>query len=207
MSIPAQINDVLRRVDLDETGHVVALERTFAAAAEEVWDACTSPARLARWFEPVTGELRLGGRYRMDLSGTEGTVEACEPPARLVVTWEHGGDRSRVTVTLTPLDAASTRLVVAHAGELDEGWQRFGPAAGGTGWDSSLRALALHLAGDEAAAPEAVEAWSTSDEGRRAVEAWVEAWRVAHVAAGVTPEEAAGPAERARAAYLTGEWD
>ena len=33
------------------------------AAIDDVWDACTNPERIPRWFLPVSGDLRLGGRY------------------------------------------------------------------------------------------------------------------------------------------------
>ena len=34
----------------DESGHVVRIERTFGAMAEEVFDAWTSPEVMRRWF-------------------------------------------------------------------------------------------------------------------------------------------------------------
>ncbi|GAA4198737.1 hypothetical protein [Actinocatenispora rupis] len=37
-----------------------------------------APVRLARWFEPVTGELRLGP-HQVEGNAT-GEVAACEPP-------------------------------------------------------------------------------------------------------------------------------
>lgn len=205
-TVATRINEVLRRIDLDATDMVVALERTFATSVDDLWDACTAPERLARWFEPLTGELRVGGRYRLVDSGTEGTIEGCEPGVRLVVTWEHGGDTSRLVVTWTALAPDVTRLVLAHTGRLDGAWERFGPAAGGTGWDGSLHALSLHLVGDAASEPTALERWMLSEEGRPTVEAWIDAWRAAHVAAGAAPDEAAGVAERTRAAYLDGDW-
>jgi Activator of Hsp90 ATPase homolog 1-like protein len=45
---------------------VVALERTYPAQPEDVWDAITTPERVARWFLPVTGDLRLGGTYQLE---------------------------------------------------------------------------------------------------------------------------------------------
>jgi len=34
----------------DESGHVVRIERTFPASAEDVFDAWTSPEVMRRWF-------------------------------------------------------------------------------------------------------------------------------------------------------------
>jgi len=44
---------------------VVTVRRVYAAPVDDVWDACTSAERIARWFMPVSGELRLGGRYQL----------------------------------------------------------------------------------------------------------------------------------------------
>jgi uncharacterized protein YndB with AHSA1/START domain len=34
----------------EQSGHVVRIERTFAASAEEAFDAWTSPEVMRRWF-------------------------------------------------------------------------------------------------------------------------------------------------------------
>lgn len=71
-----QINDVRREVGsrVLEAGQArtVTISQTFAAIVEDVWDACTNPERIPRWFLPITGELRLqplcaaGQRVRHD---------------------------------------------------------------------------------------------------------------------------------------------
>ncbi|HEY2595152.1 MAG TPA: SRPBCC domain-containing protein, partial [Chloroflexota bacterium] len=68
----------------------VTLSRTFAAPVEDVWDACTNPERIPRWFLPVSGELRLGGRYQLE-GNAGGTIERCDPPHGFRATWEFGG--------------------------------------------------------------------------------------------------------------------
>src|SRR4051812_43724672 len=70
--------------DGDKT--VVALTRTYDADIADVWDAVTDPERLSRWFLPVEGDLRLGGTYQLK-GNAGGTILACEPPRRLLVTW------------------------------------------------------------------------------------------------------------------------
>ena len=83
MNIASQINEVLRHVEFDDERNVITLTQTFPTTPDDLWDACTNPDRLARWFEPLTGDLRRGGRYRLLDSGTVGTIETCEAPRAL----------------------------------------------------------------------------------------------------------------------------
>lgn len=191
-----QIHEVLRTVDLAASGPVVAVAQTFATSPADLWDACTRPARLARWFEPVEGDLLVGGRYRLADSGTEGTVERCEAPHALAVTWEYDGDASRVVATIEAV-ADGARLTIAHEGVEDEHWRELGPSAGGLGWDESLLALGLHLRGDDGSAPEALQASLATDEGDAFLAQAADAWRGAHVEAGADPSAAAAQAARA----------
>lgn len=54
-----------RRVESGEA-RTVLLRRTYDAEVADVWDAVTSPERIARWFMPVSGELKVGGRYQLE---------------------------------------------------------------------------------------------------------------------------------------------
>jgi hypothetical protein len=58
----------------------VTIARSYDAPVEDVRDACTNPERIPRWFLPVTGELREGGRFQLE-GNAGGTIERCEPPA------------------------------------------------------------------------------------------------------------------------------
>jgi uncharacterized protein YndB with AHSA1/START domain len=86
---------------------IVRMEDRFETEIDDVWSALTDPARLARWYGEVEGDLRLGGEYRARLyaSGWEGTgrVQACEPPQRLLVRGkeadETGGNETEVVLT------------------------------------------------------------------------------------------------------------
>ncbi len=57
----------------EESGHVVRIERTFAASVEDVFDAWTSPEVMRRWFHCAPDwdtpaaevDLRVGGRVRV----------------------------------------------------------------------------------------------------------------------------------------------
>ncbi|HET6969846.1 MAG TPA: hypothetical protein VFH92_01865, partial [Phenylobacterium sp.] len=41
---------------------VVQAGRRYDTDVDDLWDALTSAERIPRWFLPVTGELKLGGR-------------------------------------------------------------------------------------------------------------------------------------------------
>lgn len=205
MHLAEQINRVIRRVTSTGERHTIVVEQEFPVAAGELWAACTEAGRLARWFEPVTGDLRPGGRYRLTGSGTEGTIERCEPPARLAITWEYGGDVSHVALTLTPAPAgAGTVLRLEHTAADSDYWRDYGPAAGGAGWDESLLALSLHLAGDPRSGPAEMAELTTTDEGREFARHSVAAWQAAHVEAGADRATAQAAATRTLEFYSAG---
>jgi uncharacterized protein YndB with AHSA1/START domain len=43
---------------------VLTASQTYDATLDELWDACTSAERIPRWFMPISGDLRVGGRYQ-----------------------------------------------------------------------------------------------------------------------------------------------
>lgn len=182
--------EAVRRVTSDRTtpvgnGKAVVLEREYDAAIEDVWDAVTNPERISRWFLPISGEYRIGGRYQLE-GNAGGEIVACERPSRLKVTWFYGepaspDDVSEVEVRLSSVGADRTRLELAHVADVPpEQWPQFGPGAVGVGWDGALLGLGLHLKGGSISDP---NAWMVSDEGRdfytRSSHAWGEAYRAA----------------------------
>lgn len=60
----------------EESGHLVRIERTFAAPAEDVFDTWTSPEVMRRWFHCAPDwdtpeaevDLRVGGKVRLAMS-------------------------------------------------------------------------------------------------------------------------------------------
>jgi hypothetical protein len=50
----------------DGPAHVVELRRIYGAPVADVWDVCTNPERIPRWFLPISGDLRLGGRFQLE---------------------------------------------------------------------------------------------------------------------------------------------
>lgn len=179
---------------------VVALSRTHAADVDDVWDACTNPERIPRWFLPVSGELRLGGRYQL-AGNAGGTVGRCDPPTGFAATWEFGGEVSWIEVRLAAAEAG-TRLALEHIAHVDdERWTEFGPGAVGVGWDLGLLGLTGHLGPGAAVEPAQAEAWIASDEGRRFVAGSSDAWCAASVAAGTDATAARAAADRTTSFY------
>jgi uncharacterized protein YndB with AHSA1/START domain len=129
-----------------QPARALVIERTYPTTAEDLWEAVTSPERLPRWFLPVEGDLRLGGRYQLE-GNAGGEVTTCDPPKHLAVTWEFGGATSWVDVHLVEDPAGGTRLRLDHTAlvEDNEIWEQFGPGAVGIGWDLGLFALAEHV--------------------------------------------------------------
>jgi len=181
---------------------VVTVTRTYPADVEDVWDACTNPERIPRWFLPVSGELRLGGRYQLE-GNAGGVIERCDPPKGFAATWEYGGEVSWIDVRFEPV-ADGTRFTLEHVAHVDdERWAEFGPGAVGVGWDLGLLGLGQHLATGATVSPEGME-WAGSPEGRRFMTESSDAWRAASVDAGTDPADARAAADRTTAFY-TGE--
>ena len=66
---------------------VIGLSRRYEVPLAELWEACTVAERISRWVAPISGDLRLGGRYQIE-GNAEGTIEECVPQERIAVTWE-----------------------------------------------------------------------------------------------------------------------
>jgi uncharacterized protein YndB with AHSA1/START domain len=204
IDVSHQINAVRRQVgsrtlDVGEA-RIMTIGRTYPAGIADVWSACTSPERIARWFLPVSGDLRPGGHYQLE-GNAGGKIERCEPPTGFAATWEFGGSVSWIEVRLTALAEDSTRLELDHITPAGEHWEQFGPGAVGIGWDLALLGLALHLTGGGLAGPQEKEGWLRSAEGQRFVVLSGEEWRAAHIAAGENEEVARASADRTIAAY------
>ncbi|MFE4451014.1 SRPBCC family protein [Streptomyces sp. NPDC056796] len=193
-----------RRVGSEEAGTVL-LRRAFDAGAAEVWSAVTSPERIARWFLPVTGDLRAGGNYRLEGNAGGGILE-CVPPERLRVSWLIGPDPgfSEVEVRLAPEDGGRTVLELEHVSVLPEEFRsQYGPGAVGVGWDLALLGLGWHLTGGGIDKEDAVE-WQTSPEAKAFVARSGEEWGRAFAASGADAETVTATTV-ATVAFYTGE--
>ena len=194
---------VARRDRDGRPARVVVATRRYDTAVDDLWDAITSAERIPRWFLPVTGDLRLGGRYQLQ-GNAGGEITTCEPPRHLGVTWEFAGDVSWLDVRLTP-DGRGARLELEHVAHVaDDRWDQFGPGAVGVGWDMTLFGLDNHLGGGGGVDPSNAMAWLVSPDGRAFVRYSSDDWARASVAGGTDPEAARGAAERTTAAYTGG---
>jgi len=191
--------------------YVQTLAQSYPSPLDDVWEAVTTADRIARWFLPVSGDLRLGGGYQLE-GNAGGEVLACAPPADGVasfrLSWAFGGGAPTfVTVTLTAEDAERTRLELEHVAGVDTlppgMWDQFGPSGTGMGWDSGLLGLSLHLTAPESR-PEDPAAWTLSDEGRAFLRGSADAWAAAHIADGADPATARAGADATFGMY-TGE--
>jgi uncharacterized protein YndB with AHSA1/START domain len=110
--------------------YVVRIERTFAATAEEVFDAWTSPEVMRRWFHPAPDwetpeaevDLRVGGKVRVVMrqpDGTEGGAQGeytlIDRPHRLAMTWTFSDDPSNeqlIELSFSESEGSTTVLLV-----------------------------------------------------------------------------------------------
>lgn len=157
---------------------IAVARRTYATDREDLWNALTDPERIPRWFLPVTGDLRVGGRYQTE-GNAGGVVERCDEPSAFAVTWEMGPVVSWLQVTLTPA-ADGTVFELVHESPVDpDFWTQFGPGAVGVGWDLALMGLGVHLDTGEAVDLVEGQGFATSSTGvefvRSAALDWAEA--------------------------------
>jgi uncharacterized protein YndB with AHSA1/START domain len=208
IDVKHQISAVSRSLGTRELpagqARVLTIAQTYDSAIADVWDACTNPDRIPRWFLPVSGDLTLGGRYQLE-GNAGGVIERCDPPNSFAATWEMGGDISWIEVHLTDEGDGSTRFELEHIAHVDdERWLQFGPGAVGVGWDGALLGLARHLGTGNAVSPDEGMAWMMSAEGREFFGLSSDAWCLASVDAGTPPEQALAAADRTTAFYTGG---
>jgi uncharacterized protein YndB with AHSA1/START domain len=123
----------------------------YATDPDDLWEALTTPERLARWMAVYTGDLRLGGTWEVASDGDgpwgRGTVTACDAPHGFTTTWQaEQEDPTELVVCLEPVDAG-TRLVLEHDGVRSIFY--------GAGWQTYLEQLIVHI--DDPAAPARTE--------------------------------------------------
>lgn len=195
------VNRDVRTLDYEgKPARSVVVAQTYPTSPQDLWNAITTAARIPRWLMPITGDLKLGGRYQL-VGNAGGTIQACDAPRYLKLTWEYGGQISWVEARIEPVAPASARLTVEHIAHPDDRWQKFGPGAVGVGWDLMVLGLATHLeTGSDTVAAEGM-AWMMSDEGKAFVRQSSEAWGQAAIAGGTDPEVAKAAAAETTAAY------
>ena len=183
---------------------VLVASRRYDTTLEDLWNALTDAERISRWFLPISGELRVGGRYQLE-GNAGGQITVCEPPRHLALTWEMQGQASWVDVKLTAGPAGSSTLVLEHTAHVpDEFWNQYGPGAVGVGWDGAFLGLDRHLTHRAAKIdPAAMMAWQMSEEGKQFLHRSSDAWGAASIAAGTDPVAARAAAARTFEFYTT----
>jgi uncharacterized protein YndB with AHSA1/START domain len=127
------------------------ITRTFAAPAQAVYDAWTTPAEFAAWFggaasdvpvETVSMDVRVGGAWKATMFagpdryeiGWFGEFTELDPPTHLVLTLSDGpAEGEPVTVDLSETDGVTTMVMTQSGGHLTPeqyedaktGWQTF----------------------------------------------------------------------------------
>ncbi|WP_350347885.1 SRPBCC family protein [Agromyces sp. G08B096] len=207
MDIRAQLDAADRGIaDGERDGEAVRVQtvaRIYPAPIDDVWSALTSAERIPRWFLPVSGDLRLGGRYQLE-GNAGGTIEACDAPNSFAATWEYGGGVTWITVRLSALDDERTRVELEHVARVadvpDEIWEQYGPSGTGIGWDQAMLGLDLHLTTGEVT-PENASEWVMSDEGLAFMRGSADRWAAAQAANGTDAAVANAAADATYAMY------
>jgi uncharacterized protein YndB with AHSA1/START domain len=180
IDIPQQIDAIDRtvsRTPREDGGENVTVlaRRTYRAEMEDTWSALTDPSRVARWFMPLSGDLRKGGSFQLE-GNASGDILECDRPRRFRVTF--GSETSFLEVRLSP-DGEGTALELEHTVPIEMAQSGAGALWVGPGWDGGLLALGLYLAGevadDPVAAASSPEAMAFSKESVQAWAAAVEA--------------------------------
>jgi uncharacterized protein YndB with AHSA1/START domain len=138
------------------------VSRVFQVDAQRLYRAWTDPQQLQHWWRMNTPgwafalasiDLRVGGNYRLGMTGSDGklhvahgTYREVNEPVRLVFTWDwedhaSGVGLTLVTIDFVALDAKSTELKITHERFNDpariEGHER--------GWTQLLELLDNHF--------------------------------------------------------------
>jgi uncharacterized protein YndB with AHSA1/START domain len=201
IDIPAQIGAIVRNVSRtprEDGGEnvVVLARRTYAADPDDTWSALTDPARIARWFMPISGALEAGGNFQLE-GNAGGDILECDRPNRFRVTF--GGETSFVEVRLAPDGNGGTVLELEHTVPIEMAQSGAGAMWVGPGWDGALLGLGLYVAGEVADDPVAA---ASSPEAIAFSEQSVRAWASAVEASGTaTPEQLAEAVEMSMAQF------
>ena len=138
IDVTQHIGSVTREVSArDHDGkpaRTVIVSRTYDTTPADLWEAITTADRIPRWLMPISGDLRLGGRYQLH-GNAAGEILVCEPPRHLKVTWEYGGNMSWVEVHIAKHGSGS-RLTVEHLAFVDEALGQVWPGRGRRGLGS-----------------------------------------------------------------------
>jgi uncharacterized protein YndB with AHSA1/START domain len=194
--LAAAAREVARRgAGVDEL-IAVTLRREYPAEVRDVWDALTDPERLARWFAPVSGDLREGGSFQVE-GNAAGDIRECVPPSALTVTW--GAEVSLVRLRLSA-SGGGTVLELEHTVPAAFAGSGAGALYVGPGWDVALLGLALWLTGEMVDDP---STWEASPQARGVYAGSIDAWTASVRASGTASDDELAAAVAAASAQFT----
>lgn len=143
----ANADPFVRALTGDAAEQTITLVRSYRAPISDVWDAITTPERIARWYGAISGPppRRPGDAFEVDLGGgivRRAVLESCDAPSALACTWWSGDDDPGLVRIRLETAGDGTRLTVQH----DRLRSHRMPQYGG-GWEHNLVELAGVLGG------------------------------------------------------------
>ncbi len=206
LDLQLQLDSVKRSVGSAERDgqptRSVSLSRSLDATSDELWTALTDAERIGRWFTPISGQLKLGGRFQLQYNAS-GTITDCDPGSYFASTWEFAGDVSWLEVNLGLDQDQQVQLTLTHTSLVTEHWDTYGAGAAGVGWELGLLWLTMHLKQPDTPLPDETE-FATSAAGRDFISGSSSGWTQAAILAGGDPQ-AAHAAEARTTSFYTGE--
>jgi uncharacterized protein YndB with AHSA1/START domain len=202
IDITSQLNAIHRKVEqqpaADGAGELVSvlMRRSYDTPIQDVWDAVTQADRIRRWLLPISGELRVGGRFQLE-GNAGGEILTCEPPRLLRTTF--GDPNSIVEVRLTPQGDTDTVLELEHSVPLAMVQSSAGALYVGPGWDGALMGLGRFLHGEAIGDPvAAANSPEVQEFSKHSVHAWAAAVKDSGTA---TPEQLTAATEASLAQF------
>ena len=154
---------------LDEKRGAVHLEEIYKTDIHDLWEACTSPERLARWLAQVSGDLKVGGTIELIFTSSwagSARVDICDAPHHLLLTTEPGTeDECQMEAWLFEM-GSQTRLVVEERGLPTDKLYFYG-----AGWQVHLEDLGRSLEVKGSVHP---DGWSAEEASPNWRNRWVE---------------------------------
>lgn len=143
MTATTPLGEVLRDAD----GVSLRFRRSFATDVDDLWSAITDPDRCTRWLGTWSGDP-ASGTVDFTMTAEDGagpepvTIETCEPPRRLALTFTTADGPWPLEVTLTERDGSTELVFIHHLVE------PYDASSVGPGWQYYLDRLEATLTGD-----------------------------------------------------------
>lgn len=193
---------VTRRVEKREIDGKIAcatiLESPYDTELGDLWDALTSKERLPRWFAPVEGDFKVGGRFQIE-GNAGGEIIRCEEKKRFDLTWEFGGDVSWLKIEIRSNKDKACLYLEHLAYAQSEHFKTYGPGATGVGWDLSLVGLEYYVR--TAGAIDETD-FMNSSEVKKIISFSAKAWGDATIKGGFDPQQSTIAATNTEKFYL-----